>query len=118
VDILKHGAEALLLALWCDFQCTILQHSAVAPVAFDDSVTGRARGGRVHAEHAETAIPGGGTSGWDGSFHRLKSTAFALSLPELCLYFPGQKKNGHPDYPGLTVEEEDRQECPSHAGWD
>jgi hypothetical protein len=116
VDVLKNGTEAFLLAFWRDSERTIMQHAAAAPVAFDDSVAGGARGGWVHAQHAETAIPGGRTSGWACSFHRPKSTAFASLLLELCQEFLCKKKNGHSDV-GTTVKEKkkrtDTSVCPA-----
>jgi hypothetical protein len=64
VDILKHSAGALFLALGCYFQSTIMQQTAAAAVALDDSITGRASRCRVYAEYAEAYISGGGTRCW------------------------------------------------------
>jgi hypothetical protein len=121
MDILEHSAETFFLPGRGYFQCTIMQHAAVAAVALDDTVSGGACGSGVDAEDTERAVPEGGRSGWTCGFHRPKSTAFVAWLPELCRRV-SMKKTAVP-IPGTTVtrnkfetrkRKRDRQECPSY----
>jgi hypothetical protein len=85
VDLLEDCTETFLLPLRRNLQCTIAQHAAATAIALDDSVSGGSSGGGVDSQYAETTISGGGNRGWVCNFHRLKSTVFPASLPELCL---------------------------------
>ena len=110
VDVLQSCARTFLLPLGGNFECTIMQHTAEPPVAFDDPVSRGSCGRGVHTQDAQPAAFFAHCAGSNRSYPRHKSTAFCQSLLELCLLlreeqlFAANKKGqpGAPDWPKGT----------------